>query len=307
MHYWYFQLFNKKKRQKLFQLNEDKYKNFQIFIKDKGLEKEIKSVLTNFSLEIKESQNNSIDISITIIKAAKQKNFKNYIIKERKSNINPNLKGKTIISNNLKDEINSKIENKKNTFNMKEDVDLSGVETSQNTIIEDENLINSIEKDPKLNFLLSKITGKNNKLENEIKGLKVEMISLKNENTTLKDDITSLKDEITSLRVKDSELEKTCGKLAGDIEELWNYFNLIAKGRDLSKSIVYFLYEYFGLTGEDKNDKKLSQIIDFIKDRKDTKNEINDKLEKFLYLNLFLNKFYNKIVHRDSKVKDAIK
>jgi len=87
-----------------------------------------------------------------------------------------------------------------------------------------------------------------------------------------------------------------------DIDELWNYFNLISNGRDITKSIVFYLYEHLGLSGEYKNHQKLSQIISELKNGKIINSEISvDKLQKFLYLNYFMNKFYNKIVHREAK------
>ena len=98
---------------------------------------------------------------------------------------------------------------------MKSGDDLSEGETTENTSIEKENLTSlhiSIEMDPKLNLLLSKIQ----KLEESNK--KLEEGNKKSERET------------ESLKVKDSE---------GDIDELWNYFNLISNGQDITKSIVF--------------------------------------------------------------------
>ena len=61
----------RKKSQELFELKEDRYKNFQGFIKDRGLEKNFETIIINFSKEIKKMQDKDNDISITILKAAK--------------------------------------------------------------------------------------------------------------------------------------------------------------------------------------------------------------------------------------------
>ena len=265
----------------------------QRFIKDRGLEKNFETIIINFSREIKEMQDKDIDISITILKAAKKRNFKNYIIDYEQSQIKSNIKENE--TNNLKDEIKNEKANKSNNDNANANVkagdDLSEGETTETTITENENLtnlLNSLEIDPKLNLLLSKILEKNSKLEE--RNVKLEEINLK------------FDQEIRDLKNKDSELEKKCEDLKMDIDELWNYFNLISNGKDITKSIVFYLYEHLGLAGEYKNNKKLSQIIGELKNGKNISDEISvDKLEKFLYLNYFMNKFYNKIVHREAK------
>ena len=55
-----------------------------------------------------------------------------------------------------------------------------------------------------------------------------------------------------------------------------------------------------------KKDLKLSRIIIEIQSGKITKKKINidqDILQKFLYLDYFFNKFFNKIVHRDGNAE----
>ena len=280
----------RKKSQELFQLSEDKYKNLQRFIKNRGLEKNLKAILTNFSLEIKQKQDMEIDITITILKAVKDRNFKNFKLDNEQRQIKSNLKEKA-----KKDEINIEKQNKKNkdNVNMKTGDDLSGGETTENAIKENENLkslLIPIEIDPKINLILSKILESNKKLEER--------------NKILEESNKKLEREIKNLKIKNSELEYKCEILKGDIDSLWNYFNLISNGRDITKSIVFYLYDHLGLSGEYKNNKKLSQIIDLLNNKQIVNNETtveNDKLEKFLYLNYFLNKFYNKIVLRDAK------
>ena len=277
----------RKKSQKLFQLNEEKYKHLEKFIKDRGLEKNVKVILTDFSKEIKEKQDKNIDISISIIKAAKETNFKNYLELTQNK-----------IKCNIIDEINNEKEKKtnKDNTNVKTSDDLSEGETTENTIAENENLtnlLNSIEIDPKLNLLLTKILESNKKLEDS--------------NKKLEENNKEFEKEIKHLKDKDSELENKYEILKEDMNELWNYFNLICNGRDITKSIVFYLYDHLGLSGEYNNQNKLSQIIDLLNDRKNENNKMTiecDKLKKFLHLNYFLSKFYNKIVHRD--VKDAI-
>ena len=293
----------RKKSQDLFQLDQDKYKNLQIFIYNRGLEKYLKAILTNFSVEIKKKKDKDIDISATILKVAKDGNFKNYKIDNEQSQLKSNLKENTI--NNIKEEINIEKGNKnnKNNGNMKAGDDLSEGETTENTIIENENLIsllNSIEMDLKFNLILSKIK----KLEESNKKLEESNKKLEESNKKFEEAKKKLEREIESLKVKDSELENKCELLKGDIDKLWNYFNLISNGRDITKSIVFYLYDHFGLSGEYKNNKKLSQIIDLLNNQKNVNKENaveKDKLEKFLYLNYFLYKFYSKIVHRDAK------
>ena len=304
----------RKKKQALFQLNEVKYKNFHLLVEKKGLEKKLKGTLNQFYEEIEETEredkdkDKNLDITITILEDAKKRNFENIINIDDKDDkddkeLELNLKGKNVIQNRLRKEIDSKKDEDKdkniNYFNINDNNNISDGETTENTIENDNVLeaLNSMEIDPKLKVIFSLIMDKNKKLENEFKKLENE---LKKVNDKINQEEKNRKNE-------NLELQNYCRKLEDNLDELWNYFNLISNGRDITKSIVFFLYDYLGLKEENKNDKKLSEIIELLKNGKFDKNKITvdkDKLEKFLYLNLFLNKFYNKIVHRDAKVEN---
>ena len=291
----------RKKMPSLLEINEVKYKNIDKYVNSKGLKKDLHLILKELSQEIYNNKNKNSDVTSDIMKKVSQRDFSTKKLEhkelEAKKIKTINTEPKTThkeVNDNIKTESNKEIsENvvnfREQNFNEKkgknfqefdvkfESDNPSEGETKENTIEDNDKdeltLLNSI-TDNNLRILLAKILSSNKALKNEVK--------------ILKD--------------KDSELEQKCNDLKEDIFELKNYFNLIANGRDIIKSFIYYLYKYLGLSGDQKNDQKLSRIITEIQSRKIPKSKINieqDILQKFLYLDYFFNKFFNKIVHRD--------
>ena len=157
--------------------------------------------------------------------------------------------------------------------------DTKGETIDDDTIL---NLINCYQGDPKLKAIFMAINNTINLHKNKIGILESEVISLKAENK-----------EIINNQIA-----------------LWNLFQMICNGRDIFKNIVFYFYEYLGLKGNEINNySKLSSILNALKDNKCTDKITNDndvdatKLCRFFYLDFFLNKLCNKVVHRQLKYK----
>ena len=95
--------------------------------------------------------------------------------------------------------------------------------------------------------------------------------------------------------------------LMNNQKKLWNYLNLLSNGRDMIKSIIYYLYNYFEMKGEKDAFNQLKEIMQKL-GTKELDSKINNidksKLEKFLLLSFFLKNFLNKVLHREFVIED---
>jgi len=272
----------RKKMPSLLEINEVKYKNINKYVNSKGLKKDLHLILTELSQEIYTNKNKNSDVTSDIMQKVSQKDFatkkleykepetKEIIIKEVNDNIKAEAnKGELENVMHFKEQnINEKTKKNCQEFDAKlENDNHSEGETKENTM-------EDTDKDELT--LLNSITDNN---------LRLLLSKILNSNKALKNDVKNLKE---------------------DIFELKNYFNLFANGRDITKSIVYYLYKNLCFSGDQKNDQKLSKIFAEIQSGKIPKSKINieqDILQNFLYLDYFFNKFFNKIVHRDGNAE----
>ena len=178
------------------------------------------------------------------------------------------------------------IENRDNNINMcsiSTENDIK-IETNDDEIVL--NLITSTQADPKLKQVLMMLYNlyKNVKNKRNEQGKKIENLEL---------EVNNLKDENK--------------EIINNHIALWNSFQFISNGRDIWKSIVFYFYQYLGLKNNGSNTyTKLSSILKALKDKElKEKTIINNvdvnKLSHFFYLEFFLNKLLNKIVHRNIK------
>ena len=178
------------------------------------------------------------------------------------------------------------IENRDNNINMcsiSTENDIK-IETNDDEIVL--NLITSTQADPKLKQVLMMLYNlyKNVKNKRNEQGKKIEKLEL---------EVNNLKDENK--------------EIINNHIALWNSFQFISNGRDIWKSIVFYFYQYLGLKNNGSNTyTKLSSILKALKDKElKEKTIINNvdvnKLSHFFYLEFFLNKLLNKIVHRNIK------
>ena len=183
-------------------------------------------------------------------------------------------------------------ESVKNIENRDNNINMSSISTENDIKIEtndDEivfNLITSTQTEPKLKqaFMMLYNLYKNEKNKRNEQDKKIEKLEL---------EVNNLKDE---------NKEIINNQIA-----LWNSFQFISNGRDIWKSIVFYFYQYLGLKDNGSNTyMKLSSILKALKDKelKEKTIIINvdvNKLSQFFYLEFFLNKLLNKIVHRNIK------
>ena len=148
------------------------------------------------------------------------------------------------------------------------------------------------------------------------------ILNLNEKITNLNEKITNLNKKITNLGKdkKDKDiaiinlsekinyLREECKNLTDNQIIFAGYLNLLTNGRDISKSIVHFLYKYLKFIPREgeQNYFHLSKIIETLDNNNYNKQEITiDKeiLKKFLYLDFFLSKLFNNIIRREIKFK----
>ena len=161
----------------------------------------------------------------------------------------------------------------------------------------------------KIDILKEQVSNLNNdriKKDNLINSLVLKITDLNGKIIDLENDKNGLNGKITDLNGKITDLENQCKELMDNQIVFWGYLNLITNGRDIEKSIVHYLYIYlkFKPKEEEPNYLHLSKIIEALNKDNYDKDKITiekDKLVKFLYLDFFLSRLFNKIVHRGIK------
>ena len=139
---------------------------------------------------------------------------------------------------------------------------------------------------------------KMNLMNDENASLKTQINSLNNSHNTLKNENST---QINLLKTTINKLEGELGRVKDDQSLLWSYFSLIANGRDLFKSIPFYLYKYLKLSGSNDNYTKLTEIIKVLEGNL---NEYpNELLLKYLRLENFLVRTFNFLLHRKLQIK----
>ena len=279
--------------------NKDFKPNYDQYMEKKNDKNQIKNLINdNNDNEIKSNKieakkNKSMEDS-----AARKETLNNRNKEKEESKINSGLNIEKLEDKNKPETIESiekNITNKqsvKNIENRDNNINMSSISTENDIKIEtndDEivlNLITSTQVDPKLKQVLMMLYNlyKNVKNKRNEQGKKIEKLEL---------EVNNLKDE---------KKEIINNQIA-----LWNSFQFISNGRDIWKSIVFYFYQYLGLKNNGSNTyMKLSSILKALKDKElKEKTIINNvdvnKLSQFFYLEFFLNKLLNKIVHRNIK------
>jgi len=136
-----------------------------------------------------------------------------------------------------------------------------------------------------------------------------------------KKDFEDLVQQIKKISKKNIDLEEKYSKLSKEIDaikknnkilmnnqrKLWNYIDLLSNGRDMIKSIIFHLYQYFGLKGKEKPFHQLCEILQSLQSdelNEKLKNINNEKFNQFLLLSFFLKNFLNKFLHREFKLEN---
>ena len=136
------------------------------------------------------------------------------------------------------------------------------------------------------------------------------LIDLLDLQTKQEEKIKQLEDTIKSMKIEKIEQDKKIENLMDNQKKMWNYLNLLANGRDMKKSIIFYLYEYFGLNRKEVEKDTFVQLTEICAKLKtnefDSKlNNINkETLLHFLELLLFNKNFLNKVLHRQFAIVD---
>ena len=184
----------------------------------------------------------------------------------------------------------NKMEAKPDNEDKNKKLNLKKLETLQKSIISDQTISDNI-KDA-FNLLLdfqTKQEEKNKQLEDTIKSMKIEKIE-------------------QDKKIENLEIQNNI--LMDNQKKMWNYLNLLANGRDMIKSIIFYLYEYFGLNRQGVEKETFVQLTEIYAKLK--ANEFDSKLNNFnketllhfLELLLFNKNFLNKVLHRQFAIVD---
>ena len=148
----------------------------------------------------------------------------------------------------------------------------------------------------------------------QVKKISEDLEKSKKKNIDLEEKLLEYGDKNANLEEKYSKLTKeidTIKKnnkiLMENQQKLWNYLDLLSNGRDMIKSIIFHLYQYFGLKGKDKPFHQLSEILKNLQSGKlneKLKNIEIEKLNQFLLLSFFLKNFLNKYLQREFKLEN---
>ena len=151
-------------------------------------------------------------------------------------------------------------------------------------------------------------------LVKQIKKISEDLEKSKKKNIDLEGKLLEYGDKNSNLEEKYSELTKeidTIKKnnkiLMDNQRKLWNYLDLLSNGRDMIKSIIFHLYQYFGLKGKEKPFHQLSELLESLHSgelNEKLKNIQIEKLNQFLLLTFFLKNFLNKYLHREFKLEN---
>ena len=279
--------------------NKDFKPNYDQYMEKKNDKNQIKNLINdNNDNEIKSNKIEAKNNKKMEDSAASKETLNNRNKEKEESKINSGLNIEKLEDKNKPETIESiekNITNKqsvKNIENRDNNINMSSISTENDIKIEtndDEivfNLITSTQADPKLKQVLMMLYNlyKNVKNKRNEQGKKIENLEL---------EVNNLKDE---------NKEIINNQIA-----LWNSFQFISNGRDIWKSIVFYFYQYLGLKDNGSNTyTKLSSILKALKDKELKEKTINNnvdvnKLSQFFYLEFFLNKLLNKIVHRNIK------
>ena len=279
--------------------NKDFKPNYDQYMEKKNDKNQIKNLINdNNDNEIKSNKIEAKNNKKMEDSAASKETMNNRNKEKEESKINSGLNIEKLEDKNKPETIESieiNITNKqsvKNIENRDNNINMSSISTENDIKIEtndDEialNLITSTQADPKLKQVLMMLYNlyKNVKNKRNEQGKKIEKLEL---------EVNNLKDENK--------------EIINNHIALWNSFQFISNGRDIWKSIVFYFYQYLGLKDNGSNTyTKLSSILKALKDKElKEKTIINNvdvnKLSQFFYLEFFLNKLLNKIVHRNIK------
>ena len=273
------------------QFSEDKNKNNSLINMV-----EIPSFLNSILIEMKETIKNLND---KISNLEKDKKIKDFAVNNLHNKISVLEKEKDFVANNFnnkisalekeKDFVSNNLHNKISVLEKEKDFAVNNLNNKISVLVKEKDLLNN-----KISVLEKEKDLVANNLNDKISVLEKEN---KNQEIMIK----SLNDKVYNL-------EEECQELSDNQIVFWGYLNLLSNGRDLSKSIVYYLYKFLNFANkeEDKNYKQLSRILKALNNENYDKEKINidkDKLIKFLHLDFFLSRLFNNILHREIKFK----
>ena len=178
--------------------------------------------------------------------------------------------------------------------NIKNDILLTG-----NIISQTEN-----KEGNKLNMETGHI--ENKEIKDIFKQIKESSSTLTEKETLMFNLLENFNDLLTKFNDELKETQQKVDLLEKNQAQLYNQFALYQTSRDNSKSIFFYLYKYFELSGDSNQFDKTKKIFQYL-DSKEETDKLNEKqkiaLNKFLKILFFVNQYHNKILHRQLKTK----
>ena len=310
---------------KIFEYN--KYPNFDAFLNKyiKDLSKQKKHFTEKFKSfsKINEKASNidyrwikilfSKDLSSIPIMKKKKKKAK----KKDKLNSSPKKDEKIYFNINV-----GSIENKIKDNNDFENSENANSITEETGYLDEDNQLeinqkeDNIKPEENINIIVSGEPKNKDENINEYNNNVINDLINKMENSNLTEIEKNLISIIKIMRKEFSEKTKEFSERIENLEKhqllLYHQSALYQNSRDITKSIFYYLYKYFGFNDCDNYFQKIGVVIEYLENKRDIESlskEKKFKIKKFLKIAFFLNKYHNKILHRliSSSTENLIK
>ena len=307
-------------------INKENIENIDEKIEDK---KEIRPI----------EQNKFQNYDMTLIEEKKSNNFI-----EKKNNSNDEIITKNVniheISNKIDNDFQNinidEISNQKEIESQNINTDKISNEKENESQEGNKDSHSSIEANESLNkndILLNEENKLQNNIKNDIlltgniisqtenkEGNKLNMKTGHIENKEINDIFKQIKESSSTLTEKETlmfnllekfydelkEIQQRVDLLEKNQAQLYNQFALYQTSRDNGKSIFFYLYKYFELSGDSNQFDKTKKIFQYL-DSKEETDKLNETqkiaLNKFLKILFFVNQYHNKILHRQLKTK----
>lgn len=147
---------------------------------------------------------------------------------------------------------------------------------------------------------------KNDEINNIFKQIKESPSLFTQKETLMFNLLEKFNDELKESKIKYESLQQRIDLLEKHQALLYNQIALYQTSRDNGKSIFFYLYKYFELNGDRNLFDKTKKIFQYL-DSKDKTDKLTQTqkiaLNKFLKILFFVNRYHNKILHKQLKTK----
>ena len=320
------------------ELEDDKIKNEKTNENGNSIHDELSDDKKNYKILKEENKLINYDNKDTILDENKSKDGENTqaeetisqndnknetILAENKSKKEETIKAEETISQKVgsKQADDSKSQNEETTFTEEAKSQNGNSQTEENKLQND----NKEENKQDNNFLINnsygqkdKIDMNNNNIYNLMNHLDKNKSSFSSNEKTMYEMLTIFQKNFETINQKFEIVNNELKETKKNSEELSKRFDLLQKNqallltqislyqnsRDNGKSIFLYLHKYFGLEESQTHFEKTKQVFNYLEQKDDTSKITRSQkfiLKKFLKIMFFVNRYHNKILHKQLK------